>query len=210
MQYCFLELEALNHGLVLKSCVTFGKSLYHLERILPNENDGAEGNALYYVSPTIPKHLVLSTIFTNVSTFFHLVKGRTWQDSGVRWCMSSPLKYSLRCRKEHLASLLPVVFHSSFFFWRALCWSLSFFFLYRPSVGKTKRKEGGARKESQPKSHHYFREQSPVLCMRVHFSDTTSATLAGPRLRNSKERNVVKIVQVFLLVIPPRTVNCCG
>ena len=84
---CF-ELEALNHGLVLKSCVTFGRSLYLSQPISPNENDGAKGDALYYLSPTIRKHLLLSTLSTNVSTFFHLVKGRTWQESGGRWCMS--------------------------------------------------------------------------------------------------------------------------
>lgn len=151
MKYCLLELEALNDGLILKNCVTFGKSLDLSEPILPNENDGAEGNALYCLCPTFPKHLVLPTVFTNVSAFFHLVKGRTWRDSGARWCMSSPLRYSLRPNKEHLASLLPMVLHSSSGEHSAQV-SLSFLLLYSPSVGKTKRKEGGARKELQSKS----------------------------------------------------------
>lgn len=33
--------------------------------------------------------------------------------------------------------------------------------------------------------------------MHVHFGDTTSAALAGPRSRNSEERDIVRVVRYF-------------
>lgn len=62
---------------------------------------------------------------------------------------------------------------------------------------KNDKKGGRIRKELQRRSHLYFREQRPVLCMHVHFGDTTSAALAGPRSRNSEERDIVRVVRYF-------------
>lgn len=61
-----------------------------------------------------------------------------------------------------------------------LCSSLSFFSFTILLQGKLKRKEGGAKSESWPKCNHFFRA-NPIICIYVHFSDTTSATLVGPR-----------------------------
>lgn len=100
--------ESLIHSLALNCCVTIGKSLYLSESILPGGNYGAKGNSVCCLCQTMLKHWVLSTIFTNISTFFHLVPGEHGivKQDGI---YHNPRLYlSLRCKGGK-----PHAFHSS-------------------------------------------------------------------------------------------------
>lgn len=64
-----------------------------------------------------------------------------------------------------------------------------FFLLSSPSLGKIKRKAVGARAELQPKSNHSFIKQSPIICMYVRVSDTTSHTCWPKIVKQRGERD---------------------
>ena len=88
-----LELETLNPAPIQGSCVSTGKSVCLSEPILYTENHGSEGSALYCLSRTLLKQLVLTTL-SCIFTFYHPVKRRTWQDSGRRQYMSARALFS--------------------------------------------------------------------------------------------------------------------
>lgn len=126
--------EALIHSLALNCCVTIGKSLYLSGFILPGDNYGAKGNSDCCLYQTMLKHRILFTIFTNISTFFHLVPGEHGivKQDGI--CHNPRLWYlSLRCKGEYL---MRFTLHSLLFYCTALCSSLPLFLLYSLSARK--------------------------------------------------------------------------